>query len=197
MSEHVVGVVGSMSSRWPNFRRPLQVPHRPRDAQCASPTAMVWCGVVQCGVPKALLPKSNGRDVLHMGNAKQEGCVSKRVLCVVCCAPVAEGRHPLWRRAAAVQGCPGDALLLCLMVVPKFSRSPGLCASRPRSGLDEASIWAAEMLLYTATLRRAVGSGEPSVFCHTAVGSGQCGSFCMLLLCVGQWGRVHTAQCPL
>ena len=43
---------------------------------------VVWCGVVWCGVPKALLPNGNGRDALHTGNAKWEGCVSK--LCVWC-----------------------------------------------------------------------------------------------------------------
>ena len=85
--------------------------------QCA--VSVVWCGVVWCGVPKALLPNGNGWDALHTDNAKWEGCVSKPALCVVCCAPV-EGRHPLWRWAAAVQGCPRDALSLCLMVLPKF-----------------------------------------------------------------------------
>ena len=52
---------------------------------------VVWCGVVWlvwCGVPKALLPNGNGRDALHTCNAKREGCVSERMLCVVCCAPV-------------------------------------------------------------------------------------------------------------
>ena len=53
---------------------------------------VVRCCGVWCGVPKALLPNGNGRDALHTGNAKQEGCVSERVLCVVCGAPVAEER---------------------------------------------------------------------------------------------------------
>ena len=36
---------------------------------------VVWRGVVWRGVPEVLLPNSNGRDVLHAGNAKREGCV--------------------------------------------------------------------------------------------------------------------------
>ena len=51
--------------------------------------------------------------------------MSKRTLCVVCGAPVAEGHHPLWCRAAIVPGCPEDTLPLCLMVLPKFSLGPG------------------------------------------------------------------------
>ena len=47
------------------------------------------------GVPKALLLNGNGRDALHTGNAKREGCVSQRALCVVCGASVVEGRHSL------------------------------------------------------------------------------------------------------
>ena len=71
--------------------------------------------------------------------------MSNRALCVVCCAPVAEGRVSLWRRAAAVQGCPGDALPLCLTVLPKFSLDPGLCATAPPWGTEEAGTWAAEI----------------------------------------------------
>ena len=84
--------------------------------------------------------------------------MSTCTLCVVCCAPVAEGGHPLWRWAAAVQGCPGDALSFCLMVLLKFSLSPGLCASGPWSGIDEAGKWVAEILQYTAHCLGAVGS---------------------------------------
>ena len=125
--------------------------------------------------------------------------MSKRALCVVCGAPMAEGHHSLWCRAAAAQGCPGDALLLCLMVLLKFSLGPGLCASRPRSGFDEAGTWAAETLPYTATPCWAVGSGQwascssltlcsvqwavevllytSSVHCLAMLGSGQRESF--------------------
>ena len=52
---------------------------------------VVWCGVVWCGVSKALLPNGNGRDAFNTGNAKREGCVSERVLCVVCCVPTYGG----------------------------------------------------------------------------------------------------------
>ena len=86
---------------------------------------VVWCGVVWCGVLKALLPNGNGQDALHTGNAKREGCVSECALCVVCCAPVAEGCQPLWGWAAAVQGCPRDTLPLCMMVRLKFSLGLG------------------------------------------------------------------------
>ena len=44
--------------------------------------------MVRCGVPKVLLPNGNGRDALHTRNAKQEDCVSERMLRVVCFAPV-------------------------------------------------------------------------------------------------------------
>ena len=35
--------------------------------------AVVWRGMVWCGVPKALLRLSKSRDVLHMEKAKQVG----------------------------------------------------------------------------------------------------------------------------
>ena len=44
---------------------------------------VVWCGVVWCGVPKALFPNGYGRDALHTGNAKREGCVETRAVCSV------------------------------------------------------------------------------------------------------------------
>ena len=53
---------------------------------------VLWCFVVRHSVPKALLPNGNAQDGLHKGNAKQEGCVSKHGLCVVCGAAVAQGR---------------------------------------------------------------------------------------------------------
>ena len=99
--------------------------------------------------------------VLHTGISSWEGSVSKSALCVVCGTPVAEGRLSLRCSVAAV-------LPLHLMVQPKFSLDPGPCASGPWSGIDEAGTWAAEILQYTATLRRAVGSADPSEKCHTA-----------------------------
>ena len=78
--------------------------------------------------------------------------MSKRALCLVCCAPVAEGRHPLWCRAATIPGCPGDVLPLRLMVVPKFSLGPALGASGPWWDIDEAGTWVAETLQHIATL---------------------------------------------
>ena len=53
--------------------------------------------------------------ILHTGNASREGCVCRRVLCVVCFAPV-------WRPESSpcsvglVQGHPGDSLPLRLLV---------------------------------------------------------------------------------
>ena len=73
--------------------------------------SVVWCRAVRCSVPKAVLPKGNGRDVLHTQRFKTGG------LCVY----VAEGRLPLRRRAAAIQDCPGAALPLWLMVLLEFS----------------------------------------------------------------------------
>ena len=54
----------------------------------------VWCGVVWCGVPKTLLSIGNGRDALHTGNAKREGCVSERVMCTVCIVWCTYSRGP-------------------------------------------------------------------------------------------------------
>ena len=49
--------------------------------------AMVMVVLVLVLVPKALLPNGNGRDILHTGNAKREGCVYVHMLCVVRCTP--------------------------------------------------------------------------------------------------------------
>ena len=114
-------------------------------------------------------------------------CLNAR--CVVCCAPVAEGHHSAWRRAAAVLGCLGDVLPLCLMVLLKFSLGPDLCASGPCLGCDEAGTWAAEMLQFTATLRGAVGSGDP---CGD---SGQWYSFHSLPHCLGSMGSRTPSIC--
>ena len=48
--------------------------------------------------------------------------MSKRVLCVVCCAPVAEGRPSLWRWAlgGCCLGLPWGPLPLCLIVLLEF-----------------------------------------------------------------------------
>ena len=82
---------------------------------------VVWCGVVWCGVPKALLPNANGRDTLHTGNAKREGCVSERVLCVVCSALVTgAGVVPVYGGLSSLLQCPCHS------------------APKPRVGLDEA-----------------------------------------------------------
>ena len=99
--------------------------------------------------------------------------MSKHALCVVYCVPMAEGCHSLWCRVAAVEDCLGDTLPLCLMVQSKFLLGLGLCACGPWSGIDVAGTWAAKILQYTATLRWAVGSESPSIFCHTTMDSGQ------------------------
>ena len=98
----------------------------------------VWCGVMWCGVPKALSAKGNGRDGLAHGKMQAGRAVCLGALSVVCCDPVAEGRLPLWCRVVTVPGCPGDALPLRLIVLPKFSLSPVLGASGPWWGIDEA-----------------------------------------------------------
>ena len=94
--------------------------------------------------------------------------MSQLALCVVCCAPEAQGHHSLWRRTAAAMGYPGDTVLLCFVVLTVLARPRGLWLC-----IDEASTWAAKSLQYTATLQREAGSGEPSVYCHTAWGMGQ------------------------
>ena len=119
--------------------------------------------------------------VLHTGDAKWEGCVSKCALCVVCGASVVEGRLPVWRRAAAVQGCPGR-----LAALPdgatKVLAGPG-----PWAGIDEASTWAAKILQHTATLQWAAGSGDPSVHRHMAMGSGCSVVWCGVVWCGVVW----------
>ena len=63
--------------------------------------------------------------VLHTGECKPGGvCVSKRPLCVVCCAPGAVGQGPQ-DGAVSVQGCLGDALPFRLLV--QFSQRPRVC----------------------------------------------------------------------
>ena len=127
-----------------------------------------WCGVVRCGVPKALLPNGNGRDVLYRKKERPEGCVSSCVPCLLCGAPVV-----VQCRVGAVRGCPGDALPLCLMVLRKFSLGPSLCVFRSSPCCVEVGFWAAEILQYIATVRRAVGgsgSGPPQVLRPTALG---------------------------
>ena len=82
--------------------------------------AQLYCGVGWWGVGWGAEGAVTKRQWLGCSctqeNARREGCVSKRALCVLCCARAAEGRPPLRRRAVAVQGCPGDIPPLCLMV---------------------------------------------------------------------------------
>ena len=98
---------------------------------------VVWCGVVWCGVPKALFPNGNGRDALHTDNAKREGFVYKRVLCVVRCAPVT-GQEPSPCAAVLVYGRPWDSPSLRLLVQLKVPQCPRHVAPWPRAGLDGA-----------------------------------------------------------
>ena len=99
---------------------------------------MLWC----CGVAlKARLPNGNGRDVLHTGNAKREGFVSERLLCVVCGAPeVGGGLSPPLRTATLVHGRPGDTLPLRLLVQVKLAQHPRHHVPGPQTGLDEAVV---------------------------------------------------------
>ena len=114
--------------------------------------------------------------------------MSKRELCVVCGAPVAAGRHSLWCRAAAVQGCPRDALTLCLMVQPKFLLDLGLRASGPWSCNVEAGSGVPEILQYTNTLRRATGSGLVGIHLSAASLHGVVGNAKPLVHCLTTWG---------
>ena len=130
---------------------------------------VVWCGVVWCGAVcrRLCYRMAMAGMVLHTGNAKREDCVSKRTRCVWYVV------H-LWQRAITLSlvpgvcclGCPGAALPLCLMVLLKFSLDPGLCAPGPWSSFDGAGT-------RLRSFSRAVGSGDPFVYRHTAVGSGQ------------------------
>ena len=64
---------------------------------------VVWCGVV---CRRRCYQMAMAGMVLHTVSVSREGCVSKRALCVVCGAPVAEGHHSPWCQAAAAWGCP-------------------------------------------------------------------------------------------
>ena len=103
--------------------------------------------------------------------------MSKRAVCGVLCT--AEGRHPLLWRAASVPGCPGHALPLSLMVLPKLKLKQRSCWALPSvpPGPGGASTrMALGQLRSFCTLPHCPGevdSGDPAVFCHTAVGSGQ------------------------
>ena len=74
------------------------------------------CSVVQCGVPKALLPEGKGREVLLTGIAKWAGvCVCASALCrgpFALTQQPGSPQHP----AVSVQGCSGDSLPLRLLV---------------------------------------------------------------------------------
>ena len=99
---------------------------------------VVWCGVVQCSVPKALLSKGNGRDVLLTGIAKWAGaCACARSMCCVCYAPARRsGSSP--RVADQAQSRSGDPLLLRLLVQLQLPQGPRHGAPGSWSGLDEA-----------------------------------------------------------
>ena len=89
---------------------------------------VVWCGVVWCAAwcgvvcRRRCYQDGNGRDALHTGNPKREGCVSECMLCVVCHAPVTGEETPT-RMAASGQAPPRDSLPLRLLVQLKFAQS--------------------------------------------------------------------------
>ena len=87
----------------------------------------------------------------------------------MCCAPVAEGL-PLsgvgWLLSRAALGTPAPLPHGATGVPAAYTPpGPGRAVLRPAHGRLNFQ--------YTATLRRAVGSGDPLVDCHTPVGSGQ------------------------
>ena len=82
---------------------------------------MEWSGVVWCGVPKALLPEGNGRDVYPRVQ------VNGRAVCVACalCVSVlssaeSRGKKETWRPPTrqwlSAQELPWDSLPFCLLV---------------------------------------------------------------------------------
>ena len=66
---------------------------------------VLWCGMVWCAEGAVTKRQWLGWSCTRE-NAAREGCVSRRALCVVCCAPAAEGRHPFWCRAATIPRMP-------------------------------------------------------------------------------------------
>ena len=154
--------------------------------------AVVWCGVVCCSAvwcAKGAVTKRQwpGWSCTRQ-NASREGRVSKCVRCVVCFAPMAKGPPCLKRRVVVVHGCPWDP---CPSARRCYRSSRRLCASGPWSGGFQVGSWAAENLQYTATLRRATGSGGPAVHRHAATllgGSGQRNYFYALLHSLGAVG---------
>ena len=57
---------------------------------------------------------------------------------------------------------------------------------RDKTGWGQGFAKAVDLVQYSAALQEAVGSGYPSVHCHTAGGSGQWLSFSTLPHCGGQ-----------
>ena len=98
--------------------------------------------VVSCRVAwraEGAVTKRQWPDGVAHGKMQAGRAVCLSAHCVWCvCAPVAEGHHPLRGWAASVLGCPGDALLLCLMLLLKVSLGPALGASGLYWGIDDA-----------------------------------------------------------
>ena len=126
--------------------------------------------------------------------------MSNRPLCLVCCTPVVlVSLAP----GSCCPGLPWGALPLCLMVLPKFSLAQAFVPPGPRRALMRPALgqlrsfnslphcmgqWAVGILQYTATLQRAMSSGDPSIHCRTRVGSWQWGPLCTLPHCLGAVG---------
>ena len=86
-------------------------------------------------------------------NGRREGCVSERAPCVVCCAPVAEGRHPLSPPLALAAGLPrGRPAALFDGATEVLGGPCPRCLRALWWGIDEAGTWAAKILQHTATL---------------------------------------------
>ena len=86
-------------------------------------------------------------------NGRREGCVSERAPCVVCCAPVAEGRHPLSPSLALAAGLPrGRPAALFDGATEVLGGPCPRCLRALWWGIDEAGTWAAKILQHTATL---------------------------------------------
>ena len=78
--------------------------------------SLVRCSAVRCGLPKALLPKGNGRDVLLMGIAKRAGacaCACSMWCVCVCVCVCARTCVAAGLALACALGTPCRGVLCC------------------------------------------------------------------------------------
>ena len=128
---------------------------------------VVWCGVVWCGVVcrrRCYQMAMAGMSCIRVLQ-NREGCVSKRALCVVCGAPVAEGCPSLWCRAAAAWAalaptphCPLPTTSCSVAVYGRTSAAQVPAPSKPEQGQGAQRPGPSQVQTSEAQSGRAVGA---------------------------------------